>query len=119
MSISGMKTWIYYFTWFLRFFSVYVIVHLIVSGIVVSQLPHVPYYIPFVMFLLFDILLIVQSFFIQVFVTRAKVGIVLALVVFTVQYAINFAVANSDGITYDANRSISVIAHVAFILSFK
>jgi ATP-binding cassette subfamily A (ABC1) protein 3 len=95
MSITGMKLWIYYFTWFIRYFMVYLVIHLIVSAIINGAFKQVPYYIPLVIFLLFDILLIIQSFFIQIFVTRAKIGIVVALLFFVLQYAINFIIANN------------------------
>jgi ATP-binding cassette subfamily A (ABC1) protein 3 len=95
MSITGMKLWIYYFTWFIRYFVVYLVIHLIVSAIMLGAFKQVPYYIPLVIFILFDILLIIQSFFIQIFVTRAKIGIVVALLFFVLQYAINFIIANN------------------------
>ena len=95
MSITGMKLWIYYLTWFIRYFIVYLVIHLIVSAIMLGAFKQVPYYITLVIFILFDILLIIQSFFIQIFVTRAKIGIVVALLFFVLQYAINFIIANN------------------------
>lgn len=94
-----MKTSIYYATWFLRFFVVYLIDHLIISGIIIGELPHVTYYVSFTLFILFDILLIVQSFFVQIFVTRAKIGIVMALVFYIIQYTLVYSVASYHNMT--------------------
>ena len=115
----GMKLWVYYLTWFIRYFAIYLVVHAIGSAILMSALSYMPYYIPLIIFLLFDIVLIIQSFFIQIFFTRSKIGIVFALVFFAVQYALNFIVANSEDATFSTYQGISVIPHVAFILSFK
>jgi ATP-binding cassette subfamily A (ABC1) protein 3 len=99
MSITGMKLWIYFTTWFIRYFVIYLIVHLINTLIVCSSFPYIPFHVALITYLLFDIVLIVQSFFIQIFVTRSKIGIILALVFFVVQYAINFAVSSNPNVT--------------------
>lgn len=119
MSITGMKLWIYYLTWFIRYFAVYIVIHIISSAIISRTFTHVPFYIPFVVFLLFDILLIVQGFFVQIFVTRAKIGIIFALLFFVLQYVINYIVANNSDPTVAIYRGVSVVPHVAFILAFK
>jgi len=95
MSITGMKTWIYYLTWFVRYYAVYVIVHAINSAIISGTFKQIPYYIPLVVFLLFDIVLVVQSFFIQIFFTRSKIGIIFALLFFIIQYVLYYTVANN------------------------
>ena len=115
----GMKLSLYYLTWFIRYFAIYLVVHAIGSAIMMAALSYVPYYISLVIFLLFDIVLIIQSFFIQIFFTRSKIGIVFALVFFAVQYALNFIVANSEEATLSTYQGISVIPHAAFILAFK
>lgn len=90
---------IYYFTWFIRYLVVYLIIHIIGSIIIARALPNVPFIIPFVIFILFDILLIVQSFFIQTFFSRSKIGVVIALLFFLVQYILSFVSSNSDNPT--------------------
>ncbi len=119
MSITGMKLWVYYLTWFIRYFIVYLIIHLIISAIISGLFKNVPYYIPFIVFILFDILLIIQSFFIQIFVTRAKIGIIFALMFFALQYVINFIVVSNPEPSMNNNIAVSVVPHVAFILAFK
>lgn len=119
MSITGMKLWVYYLTWFIRYFVVYLIIHLICSAIIARTFTYVPYYIPLVVFILFDILLIIQGFFIQIFVTRAKIGIIFALLFFVLQYVINYIVANNSDPTISIYRAVSIVPHVAFILAFK
>lgn len=95
MSIMGMKLWLYYLTWFLRYFIVYLVIHLIGSAILVAAMPNVPYGMILLVFILFDIVLIFQSFFIQIFFTRAKLGVVVALLFFILQYVINYVVATT------------------------
>jgi hypothetical protein len=63
--------------------------------------------------------LIVQSFFIQIFVTRAKIGMLLALVLFVFQYAINYAVSSNSNVTQGINTGASIIPHVAYVLAFR
>lgn len=119
MSIMGMKLSNYYFSWFIRYFAVYLILHLICSAIISRQLTHVPFYIPFVIFILFDIVLIIQNFFIQVFLSRAKIGVVISLLFFIIQYVLSFLSTNSDNPTIGVNAGLSVIPHAAFIIAFQ
>lgn len=119
MLIMGMKIRNYYFTWFVRYFVVYLFLHLICSAIMANQLKNVPFLVPFVVFILFDIVLIIQNFFIQVFLTRAKIGIVIALLFFVLQYIISFVAVNSDNPTLSVNAAISIIPHAAFVLAFQ
>ena len=55
---------------------------------------HVPFYIPFLVFILFDISLIIQNFFIQVFLIRAKIGIIISMLFFLVQFIMSYLVTN-------------------------
>jgi ATP-binding cassette, subfamily A (ABC1), member 3 len=61
--------------------------------------------------------MIIQSFFIQVFLSRAKIGVVIALLFFLIQYIISFL--SSDTATTLVNSAISIIPHAAFTLAFK
>jgi ATP-binding cassette subfamily A (ABC1) protein 3 len=99
MLITGMSLWSYYATWFLRYFIIYLLVHVANSFIISFCFPHVPYYIPITVYLLFDIVLIIQSFFIQIFITRAKIGIIFALLFFILQYAISYAISSNSNVT--------------------
>ena len=119
MSIMGMSLPVYYVTWFIRYFVTCLVIHLIGSAIISATLPNVSFFIPLVVFLLFDLVLIVQSFFIQTFFTRAKLGVVIALLFFLVQYIISFISSNSDNPTLGVNTALSIIPHVALILSFE
>jgi ATP-binding cassette subfamily A (ABC1) protein 3 len=119
MSIMGMKIRNYYFTWFVRYYLVYIFMHFICSLIITNQLPHIPFYLPFIVFILFDLVLIIQNFFIQVFLTRAKIGVVISLLFFVLQYVLSFISANSNNPSLAVNSSISVIPHAAFILAFQ
>ena len=119
MSITGMKTWVYYLTWFVRYFIIYLIIHIVVSGVVAGTFSYVPYYVPLIVFLIFDVLLIIQSFFVQIFFTRAKIGIIFGLLFFIIQYVLYYAVASNDDAERNVYIGISVIPHVAFILAFR
>lgn len=114
-----MKLWVYYLTWFIRYYAVLLVIHAIASTIISQAFKYVPFYIPFAVFALFDILLIIQGFFIQIFVTRAKIGIVLALLFFILQYVINFIVSNNNSVTVEIYRTVSIVPHVAYSLAFK
>ena len=117
MYIMGMKGKNYYFSWFMRYFIVLVCIHLICSVIIARVLSNVPFYIPFIVFILFDVVMIIQSFFIQVFLSRAKIGVVIALLFFLIQYIISFL--SSDTSTTAVNSGISIVPHAAFTLAFK
>jgi ATP-binding cassette subfamily A (ABC1) protein 3 len=119
MSIMGMKIRNYYFSWFVRYYAVYVVLHLICAAIISGSLKQVPFYIPFVVFILFDLVLIIQNFFIQVFLTRAKIGVVIALLFFVIQYVLSFISTNSNNPTIGVNSAMSVIPHAAFVLAFQ
>jgi ATP-binding cassette subfamily A (ABC1) protein 3 len=119
MSIMGMKIRNYYFSWFVRYYAVYVALHLICAVIIVGVLKSIPFYIPFVVFILFDLVLVIQNFFIQVFLTRAKIGVVISLLFFVLQYVLSFVSTNSDNPTLSVNASLSVIPHVAFVLALQ
>lgn len=119
MSIMGMVLPVYYVTWFIRYFVVCLVIHLIGSAIISATLPHVKFIVPFIVFILFDIVMIIQSFFIQTFFTRAKLGVVIALLFFLVQYIISFISSNSDNPTLGVNTALSIIPHISYILSFE
>ena len=114
--MTGFK---YYFSWFMRYFIVMFIIHFLCSIIFVGVLPVVPFYIPFITFIFFDILLIIQNFFIQVFLTRSKIGVVISLLFFLVQFILSFIATNSDNPTIGVNTAISVVPHAAFVLAFR
>lgn len=119
MYIMGMKGFNYFFSWFARYFIVYLVIHLICSVIITRQLTHIPYGMIIIVFILFDVVLIIQNFFIQVFLSRAKIGIVISLLFFLVQYILSFIAVNSDNPSLSVNRAISIIPHAAFVIAFR
>jgi ATP-binding cassette subfamily A (ABC1) protein 3 len=119
MKIMGMTSFNYYVTWFIRYFAVYVVIHIICSAILVKNFSHISFGVVLITFLLFDLLLIVQSCFIQVFFTRAKMGMVIALLFFVLQYIVNFIIRNSDNPTYQQNLYGSISPHSAFALAMQ
>lgn len=119
MKIMGMSSFNYYMTWFIRYFAVYFVAHAVCSVILSRNFTSINFGIIFITFLLFDILLIIQSCFIQVFFTRAKIGMVIALLFFVLQYVVNFVIRNSDSPSYDQNMYGSFSPHSAFVLALQ
>jgi ATP-binding cassette subfamily A (ABC1) protein 3 len=119
MYIMGMKGINYYFSWFCRYFFVFLVLHLLGSAIVVAQLKYIKYYMVLILFILFDIVLIVQNFFIQVFLSRAKIGVVISLLFFILQFVISFIATASNNPTIGVNAATSIIPHAAFVLAFQ
>jgi ATP-binding cassette subfamily A (ABC1) protein 3 len=119
MRIMGMRMRYYYFTWFMRYFIIYAIVHGVASGILAYQLKYVPFYVPYILFLMFDSVIIIQNFFVQVFLSRAKLGVVITLLFFVLQYVVSLLITNSSSQTESFNTMMSIVPHVAYILSFS
>ena len=119
MSIMGMHLLPYYVTWFLRYFLTFLVIHVLGSIIISSTFPHLPFFLVFIVLILFDIVLIAQSFFIQIFFTKAKIGVVMALLFFILQFIISIVNENSDNPTASANRIFSICPHAAVILALK
>jgi ATP-binding cassette subfamily A (ABC1) protein 3 len=119
MRIMGMQMGTYYATWFMRYYIIYFIVHSVCSGVIAYQLNYVPFYIPFVLYLLFDVVIILQNFFIQIFLSRAKIGVVIALLFYVLQFVLSLLSTNSDNPTEYVNNLLSIVPHVAFILAFQ
>jgi len=99
MKIMGMSMGKYYLTWFIRYFVIYIIVHGIISGVFSYIMKYIPFYVFFILFILFDIVLILQSFFIQVFLSRAKLGVVISLLLFAIQFILSVISTNSKNPT--------------------
>lgn len=93
MIIMGMKLRYYNITWFLRYFFVYFVIHLIISGLTVVALPSIPYYVPLVILFLFDILLVVQGFFTQIFFERGVYGIIFACLIFAIESSLSLVLS--------------------------
>lgn len=119
MYIMGMKGFYYYFSWGFRYFAAYLVMHIISSVIIARTLPHIPFFVPFAVFILFDLVLIIQNFFVQVFLSRAKIGVVVSLLFFLIQFILSFVATNSDNPSIGVNTAIGIVPHAAFILAFR
>lgn len=87
MKMMGMTNTSFYLSWFITYFLVLLFVVIVVSIIMVENiLSSVTFEIFFFIYLMFAITLIFQAIFISVFFTRAKPGIVFAIVFFLLQY---------------------------------
>ena len=84
--VMGMRMKIYYSSWLIFYASLYLIVNFATSGIFVSVFKKVPFYMPFLVSLLLQSILMIQSLFIQLFFNKAKFGMIIALIFFTMQF---------------------------------
>lgn len=116
MLIMGMKKHFYYFTWFARYFFVLLVIHLASSGMLLAALPSIPYYAPIIIFILFDVVIILQGFCLQFFFGRTIYAVIFACLLFSLQSSIVSIVAVSSLTT---NMAISIIPHAAVSLAFK
>ena len=118
MKIMGMTNRNYYLSWFIRYFLTYSLIHLLATIIISLTLSFINPVLLFITFILFDVVLIVQSFFVQVFFEKAKMGVVVGLVFFVGQYVVNFVVRTAEEVGAGANVGVSVAPHAAFVLFF-
>lgn len=119
MFIMGMRGGNYYFSWFVRYFVALLVTHIICTLIAGKILTHISFFTMLILFLLFDVVIIIQSFFIQVFLTRAKMGIVMALLFFLLQFIVSLLATNSDNPSTSLNSTFSIIPHAAFIIAWR
>lgn len=115
----GMSLPLYYLTWFIRYFATFLVIHSVGSIIISRSLTYVGFVIPFIVFLCFDIVLIIQSFFIQTFFSRARLGVIIALLFFFIQFLISFLSFTMDNLSLSVRTLMSIVPHVSFIFSFQ
>jgi hypothetical protein len=60
-----------------------------------------------------------KTSFIPVFLSRVKVGVVISLLFFIIQYILSFIATNSHNPTIEVNAGISIIPQAALILAFR
>ena len=93
MYTMGMSRFSYYFSWFIRYFAVNLVISLLIAIYLSSVFDYMPFFVLFVINISFSMAMIAQLFFIQVFTTRAKIGIYVASIFFAVQYVFSLLVA--------------------------
>lgn len=114
----GMTNTSFYLSWFITYFCVLLFIVIMVSIIMVKYvLSSVTFEIFFFIYLMFAITLIFQAIFISVFFTRAKPGIVFAIVFFLLQYLFRSFMGN--GPTATALKLVSLSPHTAFTLAIN
>ena len=119
MYIMGMSGFSYYFSWFVRYFAVYLTLFIIVSTVLSSVFTYMPFHVLLVVGLSFGLCLMGQLFFIQVFTTRAKIGILISVVIYAFQYIFSLIATYSDYPTLIVNALVSLSPHSAYILAFR
>ena len=96
MKVMGMSCFWYYATWVFNYFCIYLIAHLFVSLIFFLTFSYVDYSLIFVTFILFDIILILQSMFIQIFFMESVLGTLTALTFFFIQFIGSFVMKSIE-----------------------
>jgi ATP-binding cassette subfamily A (ABC1) protein 3 len=119
MKMMGMTSISYYLSWFLHYLLLYTVINVAHSLVLWSVFRQVSFMLIFINFLLFDLVLIVQSFFIQTMCTRAKVGVMMALLLFAVQFLVSFVYKSNTDKSYEMAVGVSVSPHAACILAMK
>lgn len=118
MNIMGMSMFTYYSTWFIRYFCTLLFVHAVGSAVYSQAYQHISFVHAFVVWILFDVVLVIQSFFIQTFFTKSKIGVVIALLLFLLQFIMSIVASNSNNPTEQVNMYVSIVPHSALILCF-
>jgi hypothetical protein len=119
MYIMGMTGWSYNFSWFVRYFAIYISLFLIVGIVLSTTMTYMSFYVVFLLGVSFGLCLTAQVFFVQVFTTRAKIGTLIGIIFFTVQYVFSLLVTYSDNPSIDANLLASIPAHSAYLLAYR
>lgn len=119
MKIMGLTNFTYYSTWFITYFLLGLITNLGQSGIFVRGLPNVSFALIWLLLTLFNILLIVQGFFIQVFFSKSKIGIIAATIFFALQYLISFVFKVAYRRTYGLAIGVSIVPHAALSIAIQ
>ena len=93
--------------------------HIVISGLTIAILPSIPFYIPFLVLFLFDIVLILQAFFIQIFFERVVNGIIFGCLFFILQSCLTLIFNDIASPSVGFFIGISAIPHVAVGLAYK
>lgn len=113
----GLSTSNYYLTWFIIYFLIGMVTSLGQSGIFIIGLPNVSFGLIWLLLTLFNMLLIVQGFFIQVFFSKSKLGIIAATIFFALQYLISFVFKLSYNRTFALAIYVSIVPHAALSIA--
>lgn len=109
-----------YVSWFITYFLFYLILNLASSAIFIVNFPGTPFLIPFVTNLLMHLLLIFESIFIQIFFKKSKLGMIIALLFFTVQFLAIFLLSSAgNNPSTDFLNNTSISAFVSYVLIFR
>lgn len=88
----GMSSVSYYAPWIIQYFIIYLISHLFTTLVFYLTLKNINFSVMFVTFILFDLVLIVQSLFIQTFFIESVIGTLTALTFFFIQFIGSFII---------------------------
>ena len=119
MSIMGMRVDYYFVTWFIRSWSVLLAIHLVASGLLMIVLTQSSYGMVLLVFVLFDVVLVLQAQFIQMFFASRQTGIISSAFFFVIQYLLAMSITFESNATYTANLVISIVPHAAIMLFFR
>lgn len=116
MKIMGMKDSSFYLSWMIQYGLVYLVISFI-STIVLkgTVFPESNFLIIFLWHFMFGLSCMAQSFFIQVFFTKAKLGNIVAMIFYLFQYSFRFFLSE-DNVSYNTKTwaSLSSQTNISF-----
>lgn len=115
----GMSLPSYFAAWILHYMLLYTMVAVAHSLVFYHVVRHVSFLLILLTFLLFDVVLILQSLFVQTLCTKVRTGVMLALLLFAVQFLVSFVYKSNPDKTYGMALGVSVSPHGACILILK
>ena len=119
MYIMGMTGLSYNFSWFVRYLAIYFTLFLVVGIVLSTTLTYMSFHMIFLLGISFGLCLMSQAFFVQVFTTRAKIGILMGVVFYAVQYVFSLLVTYSDNPSIFVNALVSILPHSAYIIAYR
>lgn len=109
----------YFQAWLIHYFFMYFIVSLCHSAIVCLTLSQVSFTLTLTSFLLLDLVLIVQSFFVHSVCSRTKIGLMVGLTLYAIQFLVSFVYKSNTVKTFGMAQLVSVSPIGACILILK
>lgn len=116
MKIMGMSPFLNYATWIFKYFMIYFMAHLFVTLIFYYTFNYIDFGLVFVTFILFDLVLIVQSLCIQTFFSEAVLGTLTALTLFFIEYIISFVIKSIEVPSELQLILFSICPHTALVM---
>ncbi|EAR86885.2 ABC transporter family protein (macronuclear) [Tetrahymena thermophila SB210] len=118
MKVMGMSDTSFYLAWIIHYLIIYALCSLFAVIILKTAIfKESDFSVLFVWHFLFGITLIFQSLFITTFFTRAKIGNIIGMVFFLLQYMVIFVIRQQDDVTKSMKNGVSILSHTGTTLA--